>query len=464
MRPETGQRPSFTKRYSFLTQFDRRLKDNGPYWPGQSRQYPNRSSTMTELCALSTSRRRLLFAAIGLALVGLLAACGGPRPRPDQPNQLYQTDSAELKRFADRGYLPAQRYELEEHADAWFNGKDEIAISLLLPSVPGRYPVVLYLPGMGESADAGALWRKAWAEAGYAVLAVQPASVGQALRASVRARSGDFKTLAREQFSAGGLSNRIAVAQFALNELVRREASGQGPYKRIDPSRIAIVGYDIGAQTAQFFSGERERGVEAVPAMPALRSVILLSPYANLAAGGFESRYSAIHIPVLSVTGTEDTDDYGLVTSPMTRQAPFRYMASDSKYLLSLNDGTHRLLAGRAFTEGEQALQRQEGGDRQAGSDMGSRRGSGRRGSGGEPGGSGGGRHGSSGGTNTGERSPGALRAASPAADAPRQTIAVQSMSTAFLDATLKDDAVAREWLVRDAARWLQPLATLTTK
>ena len=35
-------------------------------------------------------------------------------------------------------------------------------------------PVVVYLPGLGQSAAAGATWRAAWASAGYAVLAVQP--------------------------------------------------------------------------------------------------------------------------------------------------------------------------------------------------------------------------------------------------------------------------------------------------
>jgi hypothetical protein len=39
--------------------------------------------------------------------------------------------------------------------------------------------------------------------------------------------------------------------------------------------------------------------------------------------------------------------------------------------------------------------------------------------------------------------------------------IAAQDVSTAFLDAQLKDDPLAREWLRVDAARWLGTTAAL---
>ena len=40
----------------------------------------------------------------------------------------------------------------------------------------------------------------------------------------------------------------------------------------------------------------------------------------------------------------------------------------------------------------------------------------------------------------------------------------VQGVSTAFLDATVKGDAIAREWLLRNAARWLGDSAVLQSK
>ncbi|HNI00546.1 MAG TPA: hypothetical protein PK958_16465, partial [Rhodocyclaceae bacterium] len=49
-------------------------------------------------------------------------------------------------------------------------------------------------------------------------------------------------------------------------------------------------------------------------------------------------------------------------------------------------------------------------------------------------------------------------------ADVARQRIAVQQVTLAFLDATLRDDAIAREWLERNAPAWLDPIAGLQTR
>ncbi|KXB29603.1 hypothetical protein AT959_16815 [Dechloromonas denitrificans] len=51
-----------------------------------------------------------------------------------------------------------------------------------------------------------------------------------------------------------------------------------------------------------------------------------------------------------------------------------------------------------------------------------------------------------------------------PVASSARQIIAIQRLSVAFLDAQLKQDPIAREWLARDAGRWLEPVGELRRK
>jgi hypothetical protein len=46
----------------------------------------------------------------------------------------------------------------------------------------------------------------------------------------------------------------------------------------------------------------------------------------------------------------------------------------------------------------------------------------------------------------------------------PKQTAAIQAISVAFLDATLKQDPVAAEWLSRNAPHWLGGSGTLASK
>ena len=53
---------------------------------------------------------------------------------------------------------------------------------------------------------------------------------------------------------------------------------------------------------------------------------------------------------------------------------------------------------------------------------------------------------------------------ASSVANQARQVIAIQRLSVAFLDAQLKNDPIAAEWLTRDAARWLTPVGELRRK
>ncbi len=407
----------------------------------------------------SLERRRAIFLAGSAAL---LAACGGPRlPRREEDN--------ELKRFSERGYTAATAATAEPHGDMWLRGDEEIVIELLVPQSAGRSPLVVYLPGLGEPVEAGAVWRNAWAQAGYAVASLQTGS-GGALWSSASGHNGDFAKVAREQFAVRSLATRIERVAFVLQGIVRRAKAGESFYARIDTDRIAVAGFDLGAQTALAFAGEKHPGMTDIPTMPELRAVIALSPQAILARGGFAERFGMIRLPTLTITGTEDVDPYGIVDSPHTRQAPFSYMPPGDKYLLVIEDGNHQLMAGgkRLLTAAEDANGATgdfPGGDGQREPSGGMGRGGpgGGRGGMGGPGGGRGGMEGGPGGM-SGGRPDGARFRRSAGVGSQRQVVIVERVSVAFLDATVKDDPVAREWLARDAGRWSDPLARLQMK
>lgn len=393
---------------------------------------------------LSANRRRLLGMIAGSAV--LTAACGGPGPRSSA-----RDDDGELKRFAARGYETAAKSVPEPYRGIWPYGDDEVVVNLLVPRGSALSPLVIYLPGMGEAAEAGELWRSAWAQAGYAVVSLQTGR-GGSLWSSAAGRSGDFARLAREAFDAKTLAARLDCVDFVLKNIARRAAAAEGVFSRIDMGRVAVAGFDLGAQTALALAGEKHPGMAPLTALPSLRTVIALSPHARI-SGGFAERFGGIVLPVLSITGTEDADPYGLVDSPHTRQAPFKFMPPGGKYMLVLEDGTHQLLSGALRPMNEE----QEMPD--------SRRGGGMPGGGGRMGGPGGGM-GSPGGMG-GMRSGGPPGMEGPrraGGGARRQTVIVERVSLAFLDAFVKQDPVAAEWLARDAARWIDRTATLAAK
>lgn len=378
-----------------------------------------------------------------LALVG----CATRHPTDQIPTAVTRHESS--------GYIAQQASGSTSITEVWTVGGRSVDINATLPDGSGPYPLVLYLPGLGESPDAGLPWRQAWAGAGYAVLSVQPTSVGEAIWKSTAARAAEFHAIAQEQFSSRSLADRVATLYGALDELKRRQnARNAGAFSRIDASRVAVAGFDLGAQAAMVVAGERIDDGAQPRFTEAVKCVIALSPYADFSGMGIASRFRSVRMPVLSVTSTDDTDPYGLVGSAAVRQAPYQYMPPGQKYLLLLSSASHSLLAGKAAAGAERP-------DGKGGERPGASR---------EADGDGGGVYGSRRrrGDRAGARSGGSAASSPPQrgqAVLPRLEITdVRHVSVAFLDATVKNDPVAWEWLAKDAQRWLGDTATLSSK
>lgn len=402
----------------------------------------------------SASRRMVPLTIIVLAAT-LLAGCGmNPRHEPPGDPQSRNT-------LRQPGYLPERRFAALPVREIWTLGGIAVDTLLLAPDSREPLPLVLYLPGLGEGAEAGEVWRRAWAEAGYAVLSLQPAELGTAAwtkppeesartaedRDRLRRAGLDREDRIREQYRAPALNRHLAIARQALAELRRRVAAGQA--HNIDASRVVIAGYDIGAQTAAALAGEHVAGL-APTRDPAIAAAILLSPHVELGAGTGRERFAAMTQPFLTVTGTEDDDPNRLVSTPGLRRVPWQSAPAGDKYLLVLENGTHANLSGSP-TPGGGAM---EHGSR-FGGDEGQRQ---DRGGGGGRGRFSFGNSGRGGGMD--DDGPSANRGGRGAAGS-GDTASVQSVTTAFLDAVVKNDPVADEWLRRDATRWLAGRASL---
>jgi predicted dienelactone hydrolase len=382
-----------------------------------------------------------------------LAACTAPPAAPP-------AREAPVREFAARGYAPATHDDIESGTHELRVAGQAVQAVLTLPRGARAAPLVVYLPGLGESAEAGAVWRRAWAAAGYAVLSLQPLVDDARAWQSELARSGEFKALGRQRYAAPLAVARMQVVAEIIEQARGRAAAGQPPWQRIDGTRVAIAGHDLGAYTAMVLAGEQLPGLAAPPTRWPIRAVVALSPYASAAGGALATRYLGIRVPVLSVTGDADTDLLGLVDSVALRGAPFEGMPGPDKFLLTLRGLTHAALGGAAArADGEATGRPPQGASRGDGDSGGPQRRGGRT-----PGGEG-----------SGPQRQGSRRAAAPTGEgavAARvavpsqqlQQIAVQDVSTAFLDAYLRDDALARDWLSGHAPQWLGAAGTLSSK
>lgn len=414
-----------------------------------------------------------------LLLVALISACASRGP---DRAAAARADEAALRSFAARGY-PTRDPGAGSSAttQTWLlRGRQHVLQWLLPPAGQGTLPLVVYLPGLGEPATAGARWRQAWAAAGYAVLSLQPLEADEAAFRSELARTGEFRELARQRFAADEARQRLRVLAEVHDELQRRVSGGDPQLRQLDLTRVALAGHDIGAWTAMVAAGERLPGSAAPQRTWPLRAVVALSPHAVVAEGGFETRWQDIQLPVLSITGDADTDLLGLVPGALVREAPFVQMPAADKRLLSLPGLPHAAFGGGAVEALLQAAARETAGAAPGGDEARGQRGRGGGGGGGGGGsgdGGGGGRGDARGGAGShrGERGPSGNEAGrqprgsfSSAVTNPTtlqmRLQAIQDVSTAFLDATLKDDALAREWLASDAPRWLAGQGTLRSR
>ncbi|RTL50129.1 MAG: hypothetical protein EKK46_13755 [Rhodocyclaceae bacterium] len=377
----------------------------------------------------------------GLLALALLAGCASP-PTPPRGND------AHVQQFVGKGYLSEEQFSLHTAPVAWLENGRSFDFMLSVPVRPGRYPLVIYLPGLGESRTAGDGWRNTWAQAGYAVLSIQLLGEDTQAWQSPAARHGDFTHLARERYAEGLMADRQAALRGLLAAL--HHHSGDALLQNVDLSRVVMAGYDLGAYTAMVAAGEKYGTAEAAP-LP-LAGVIALSPHADFSGPAFTTRYGAVNVPVLSVTGQGDVDGYGLVTSAALRSAPFQHMPPGNKYLLMLDDASHEMFGGNPLgtADGNRDDQRPSGGEEKAGRGEGHK---GRRGS--MEGGQGMPRRG---------RDEAGGGSASGGRDWAFSLSAIRAVTTAFLDAQIKNDEFAQEWLRRDARRWLRDTAQLTVK
>lgn len=386
---------------------------------------------------------------LALSISTLLAGCASHTPP--------KADETLVKQFAGRGYLSDDHFGVATSFSSWSSGSHNFDIAWSLPASGQALPLVIYLPGLGESRNAGESWRTAWAQAGYAVLSIQLLNADQQAWSSNAAKRGDFSVLARERYAKEAAAARLQALAALLGELQKSHPSDDALLHRLDLSRIALAGFDVGAYTALLAAGEAQKGSAPPVALPLpIGAFIALSPYADFSGSALSSRYQEVVAPVLSISGDDDSDAMGAVTSPALRQAPFQHMPSKSAYLLWLSNVTHSAIAGAA-PSGEEETEssgpgqgaRQDGGQRK-----GQRGGKGRSGGAGE--GEGMARAGKGG------AEPG-NRGSSPT-DRAMSISLIQGVSTAFLDAHLKQDPIAQEWLRKDAPRWIGERGELKKK
>lgn len=382
---------------------------------------------------------RKVFAALSTSAV--LAACTSPPAKP--PGGAHATlhvEGHDIEPFVRHGYLVQSRQPVITHREQLSTSTDTVDLLLLRPEHGAPQPLVVYLPGLGETIDAGESLRQTWAEAGYAVLSLQATSDGPSVWASSAARDGDFAGIARLNLAPARVRSRATALHEVLAKLSDPGARADSPYARINFDRIALAGFELGAAGA-LIAGEHTSETGAPPQDSArIVAIIAIAPFP---ADTTELDLAdATRPPVLYITGRA-SDRYRLGGhSPQPQTAEVRRMLGRDAALslpsadLAVLSGTlpsrpqpeagrRRTPAGKPDTNPASGdFVRPETGGRAA-------RGMGRSPDGPDP-------------RLDGERE--------------RARIAIRSVTLAFLDARVLHDPAADYWLTQRAGDWLGAL------
>ncbi|QWF71915.1 hypothetical protein KEF85_05510 [Methylomonas paludis] len=433
----------------------------------------------------TTQTRISLLMVLGLTFC-LQSGCSSKPAKPSPEEQLQKlTDSLD-----NGGYASAGRQTIDSRRETWNDDTAQLDVVMTAPNNAGKYPLLVYLPSLGETADAAKLWRETWAKAGYAVFSMQPQAIGQALqelgparggkdeadaadnkddestdpdseegnkaRRSKSARSSELRYLGHEYFAVDNLKLRMAQLFWAYQQLKTRAEQGQPLYQSADFSKVILVGYDLGAQTVAAVLGEDFKVSLPVDSRLQASAAILLSPSIDLAEGNVRNRFQKLKMPLLVISGQEDNDPYA-ISSASVRAAVWEFSPPGDKYLLSLTGNIHELLAGTELGGGMPGKPEK---DDSSWFGLGGKNNDDYAG---QPLQYGGGRSGGPGGGGPGRGRPGQGKFIN-AELGYKEVAAVLSASTAFLDAQVKNDEFAQYWLKDHASKWLDRAGTLKVR
>jgi predicted dienelactone hydrolase len=235
-----------------------------------------------------------------------------------------------------------------------------LPVKIYLPSsaVEARapYPVVIFSHGLGGSVEAAPYLAEAWTKAGYFCLFVQhPGSDSEVWKPALM--QGKNAMIGRLKGAANGenLIERVGDIKFVIDELTRRNQS-EGELKgQLDLSKIAMTGHSLGAGTTLALAGQsygQGYGNNSSAADPRIKAAIYLCPPVNVSRIVPGKTYAQIKIPGLLLTGTEDVSAIH-ETRAEDRRLPFDGISAPHQYLVNFKGANHATFGGsRGFRSG----------------------------------------------------------------------------------------------------------------
>jgi predicted dienelactone hydrolase len=265
-------------------------------------------------------------------------------------------------------------------------GRD-IPLRIYLPAAKAPAPVVIFSHGLGGSREGSPYLGEHWSARGYVVVFLQHAGSDEAVWKDIAA--GQRMAALKKAANLQNAILRFKDVPAVIDQLEKWNRSSDSALAgRLDLKRIGMSGHSFGAVTTQGVSGQRTARGDARFTDKRIKAALAMSPDSARHGGDPSQLFGGVTIPWMLMTGTRDAALVGNADMA-SRLAVFPALPPGGKYELVLDGAEHSAFGARALP-----------GDKE-------------------------------------RRNPNHHRS-------------ILALSTAFWDAWLREDAVARAWLDGD--------------
>ena len=215
------------------------------------------------------------------------------------------------------------------------------------PAGSGPFPVIIFSHGLGGSREGYEYLGCHWAARGYVSVHLQHPGSDAAVWQDTPV-TNLMASLRQSAASLDNAANRPADVSFAIDRLEQLDRESSPLKNRLDLARLGVAGHSFGAFTTLAVAGQvfiGPGGREISYGDPRVKAAVAMSAPVPVRKSTLDRAFGKIKIPVLHLTGTEDSSPIG-ETKPAERRVPFDHIHGAEQYLLTLNGGDHMIFAG----------------------------------------------------------------------------------------------------------------------
>jgi dienelactone hydrolase len=209
----------------------------------------------------------------------------------------------------------------------------------------GPFPVVIFSHGLGGTREGYEYLGQCWASHGYVAVHLQHVGSDD----SVWKDAGIGKRMSAMQRAAAQPRNAMDRTQdvsFALDQLTQLNATNSAWRGKLDLTRVGVSGHSFGAYTTLASAGAAYSALAVGGGDARIKAAIPMSAPVPANKARLDDAYAGVKIPCLHMTGTEDNSPIG-DTKAEERRLPFDHCRNSDQFLITFTGGDHAIFGGR---------------------------------------------------------------------------------------------------------------------